>query len=290
MDATFDYVIPIENKASMQWQAKLFHWSCMTYMRKTPIIMVMGDESQELLPGLKALVERGGDVRRAPGYVSEFSGYKARNTAGSLLEVESDADYIVLCDSDMIFVDSIALDAYELAEDEVSFEWIGFMHLRHESVRPYIRGVCDRAEIPYRDLEKHLNGAAGGVPHIIPAAVRKDLAANWLHCQDLILPHSDADPHSGIATPSMWSLVLATYRLGLRPVLTNFNETNFDGERPLPDHVRMIHYAYGGDVFDKRNLRGRPAASHVGKPGSIDEAVCEQLRSASEWYGEDIFA
>lgn len=290
MSATFDFMIPIENKPSMQWQAKLFHFSCMTHMHKAPIIMVMGDESQELLPGLKDLVERGGDLRRAPSYVSKYTGYKSTNSAGSLKEVESDADYVVLCDSDMIFVRPMAIDAYDLEADQVSFEWIGFMTLDHHLARPFIRGLCDRADVSYHALSEHMESACGGVPHVVPAAIRVKLADEWLYCQRFMVPNSIVDPPHGIGIPSMWSLVLATLRLRLNPVLTNFSETNDRADRAVPEHVNMIHYAYDGATFSKRDYAAKPATSYRGDSGTIDEAVCEQIRSASEWYGGDLFA
>lgn len=282
----FEYVIAVENNAYMAWQAKLFHWSCLEHVRQAPIIMVMGQDG-DLQDDLRMVNTHRGVIQRTENHRSNgYAPYAARNTPGALLDVRTDADYIVLCDSDMIFIREPPWSQFEVDDDQISFDAVEYMRCDHSSIRPYIRDACTRANVPYDTLQEYLGAAGGGVPHIVPVAQKQDLAREWLRCLELFLPQHGRDSIADkIWIASMWGLVLAAFRLNLSPVRTHMTETNSQGSRPLKRRWSMIHYLYGNDIFDKRKVRDRSVNTCPGDSGSIDEAICEQVRASTAWYG-----
>ena len=92
----FDIVVSTQNNHYMEWQAMLFHFSCLHHMGQAPIVMVHKNDTP-LLSGFQLIQKLGGNVQTAPDY-SRAGGieYAPRNTAATLLFVESDAEYLVL--------------------------------------------------------------------------------------------------------------------------------------------------------------------------------------------------
>src|SRR5262245_32542349 len=85
--ARFRVVISAEANSYMGWQAKLAHYSCMSRLGHTPLIVV--HESDEQRPGDFAHIRRaGGLLISAPSYrVTRWGrNYAPRNTPGTLLE------------------------------------------------------------------------------------------------------------------------------------------------------------------------------------------------------------
>src|SRR5438132_770018 len=94
----FQVVVSAENNTYLVWQAMLFHYSCLRYLGHAPIIVVHTD-GEPLLPGFACITAAGGVVQTAPNY-RRVGGvnYPPRNTAGTLRHVQTDAEYLVLCD------------------------------------------------------------------------------------------------------------------------------------------------------------------------------------------------
>src|SRR5262245_51510471 len=106
----FELVVSAENNAYLAWQAMLFHYSCLQHQRQAPIVVVHKDD-EPLFPGFERIRAAGGIVQTAPNY-RKYGGvnYPPRNTAATLRHVVSDADYVVVFDPDMIFLQPLPLD------------------------------------------------------------------------------------------------------------------------------------------------------------------------------------
>jgi hypothetical protein len=104
----------------------------------------------------------GGIVQVAPTY-RDVHGINdpPRNTAGSLRHVETDADYIVLCDPDMIVLQSFPLDDLTLGSRQVSFDFVGYLAPDAAVCQPTLDLVCRSAGIdPLRLRNPVVNGGA----------------------------------------------------------------------------------------------------------------------------------
>lgn len=301
----YDIVVSAENNAYMVWQAMLFHASCVRHMDQTPIIVVHTD-SPEVLPGFERIRKTGGRVQTAPDY-RRFGGvnYPPRNTAASLKHVQSDADFIVLCDPDMVFLRPLPLKELNLADRQVSFDFVGYLNGDLDEHQPALDEVCHRAGIdPMKMSNPQTNG---GVPHVIPSCHSQSLSNLWLDLIEMfpsIPPCSPEDtgarprechigPQKGWLT-TMWALVMAAERLKLQPVLTRWCISNSKGGRPLPigdsSGPCMIHYCYRDEGFHKHEYDTREAAERdVWNQPPDDGSVCgnvrAQLRQACEFFG-----
>lgn len=287
--ATFDFVVSTENQPYVTWQAMLFHYTCAKHMERAPIVVVHGNEGEELMPGYDLIRERGGRVQRARNFRNEGPEYEPRNTPGSLECVESDADYLVLCDPDMLFLRRLPLGPLRLRDDQVSFELASYLVVDDENA-PALERPCRITGVELDALRAR--PIPGGVPHVVPAALREPLARDWLECLEAFAPEPDDDARI-YRLASMWALVLATHRLGLGAVLTTFGATNFEGDRPAPPsgpEKALLHYCYGDEEFDKRDFTTaedeRAAVwRSVARPGTVNATICAELRAAGEYFG-----
>lgn len=291
----FDVVVSAENSHYFAWQAMLFHYSCLLHTGQAPVVVVHSDTDQ-LVWGFRRIEEQGGRVQRAPNFrVKDDFDYGPRNTAGTLLSVRSEADYVVVCDPDMIFLGSLDLQSYRLAGDQISFDMVSYLHVDTEN-ESLVSGACQRAGISLERIRQ--NPISGGVPHIVPAELREIVGREWLRCVECFRPHERPSP--GQPAPhlpwlaNMWALVFAVHRLGLRAVMTRFCMTNFDGHRPLASadakNAAMMHYCYGDSVFQKRCFVDETNAYRdvlrvQAANGSVNETLCAQLRAAGAYYG-----
>ncbi len=269
VNRTFDFVCVVENTPSMAWQAKLFHNSCVQYNGLAPTTMVMNDGSAEFHRDLSGL-----RVQRAPNYRSRGVPFPPRNTPAALLHLESEADYVVLCDSDMVFVDRWPFASSRIGDRQITMDYTSYMKVDHESISPVIASACKRAGLSLDALREYLIGGCGAVPYVIPKAVKNELAREWLHCEKFF-----SDPGS---TPhwvsGMWWLVFAAYRLGLDLMVTVMTtKTNFSPRQLCPGW-RMVHYLYPDEWFDKAKVRLRDPNTVRAPSGTVTEAVCEQYR------------
>ena len=293
----FDIVVSTQNNHYMEWQAMLFHFSCLQHMDQTPIVVVHKND-EPLLSGFQLIEERGGNVQTAPDY-SRADGieYVPRNTAATLHFVESDAEYLVLCDPDIVFLQRIPLEDYLLTDRQVSFDELTYLHLDDDEYGPIMEQVAPSAGVPIESLRRA--PVNGGVPHIVPMSLRAALSEDWLACMKLFPTNNPNASSASGSLPwqpwltTMWALVLAVHRLSLEPMMTHFCLTNHNGHRPLAaidcEGRMLIHYCYAEDGFDKRRyMSERDACRHVWNVAADEEtihgAVCAQLSEARRYY------
>ena len=112
MSEHFQIVVSAENNSYLSWQCKLFYYSCVTRMNHQPIIIVH-DWGHGWHPDFYGLAKAGCAIYPAPSYRVNKSGYDyaPRNTAGSLIHAAEicagKSEFIVLCDPDMIFANTL---------------------------------------------------------------------------------------------------------------------------------------------------------------------------------------
>ncbi len=301
----FEIVVSAENNPYLAWQAMLFHYSCVTRQKQTPVIMVHAQRGERLRAGFRWIRAAGGDVRRAPDY-RRVGGvnYPPRHTAATLRHLETTADYIVLCDPDMLFLRSLPRTELRLADDQVSFDFCGYLQPDAPVYQPTLDRVCRSAGVEPSRLRTPV--IDGGVPHVVPRGVQRTLSDEWLAIIELF-PTMPPTPlaSSGARTrglhvgpqkdwlATMWAVLLATHRLGLSPVLTRLATTNFQGTRPLADlqpPPHLLHYCYVDPGFNKHDFEtSRDMASRVWQVPPGDATICgairRQLHAAREFYG-----
>lgn len=288
-----EIVVSAENNHYLAWQAMLFHFSCLKHLGQPPIVMVHKLD-EPLLPDFDRIRETGGQVQTAPNY-RDLDGvsYAARNTAASLRHVETDADYIVLCDPDMIFLQPLPLDKLRLSSRQISFDFCGYLNPDATVYQPTLDNVCRQVRLDPAKLRQPV--VDGGVPHVIPSVWKKRLSDTWL---ELIEEFPTITGEAGVPQKdwlaTMWALVMATHRLGLQPVMTEFCATNCAGDQRLPrlgkDQPKLLHYCYGSDGFNKRLFTTATDAENVvwnlpRDDGSIAGAIRRELREAGQFYG-----
>ena len=291
----FDIVASAENTPYMAWQAMLFHYSCVTRTGKVPTIVVHKSD-EELLTGFRQIEERGGRIQTAPNYKLDGGvWYPPRNTAGALRSVKSEADYLFLCDADMVFLESFDLEDLQFSQNEVSFDHVSYMCVSPQILEEIEPAAC-RAGIEIERLENlKVNG---GVPHTIPASLKDRLSAEWLQCIEFFCPVSVAPGKVQLPwVATMWALVFAVLRLRLTMHGTEYCVVNFDGNKPMPENLhprpRMIHYCYGSSAFNKRQFvtiadQRESVWDQHAPDGCIDEVVCSPLREAAESYRQEL--
>lgn len=256
----YEIVVSAENNAWLEWQAMLFHHSCIRRLARAPIIVVHGDDA--LREGYRLIEATGGRIQRAPSFRSlPGDDYPPRNSAGTLACVDTDAAYILLCDPDMIFLRDEDFSSLQLHPGEVSADRSNFLRVNSENRAP-LELACARAGVELETLDGHPIDA--NVPLGVPATVRDALAHEWIECIDLILglPRSDDFVRAVHWLTSMWAFVLAVSRLGLHAVTTDYAMTNYAGGPLLPQDSdqgpALIHYCNGDDAFEKRQFHGPP--------------------------------
>jgi hypothetical protein len=292
----YEIVVSAENNHYMGWQAMLFHYTCLKHLGHAPLIVVHSDESR-LLPEFGAIAQKGGRIQPAQNFRHHGRmDYPPRNTAGTLSCVKTDADYLVLCDPDMLFVGPPSFDRYRLATNRISVDPSASFLRVNDDNRLVLTQACKRASLELDQLER--TPITGGVPHIVPVSLRGVLSKEWLRCMDFFIENRRSDAaQSKRQTPwltSMWALVLAIHRLRLEVVSTHFAITNYYGAQPLPSRVDgepfLIHYAYGDSIFNKRKYFGSPATcAHVwrvqAQGTSISETICREIAAARNFFG-----
>lgn len=268
-------IVSAENNPYMAWQAKLFHFSCLTRLAQPPVLVVHG-AGGELHPDFQEVERAGGRVVRAPSYRMTAYGYAypPRNTAGTLLhaaELCEDADdFIVLCDPDMIFVRRPQFPS-ALAGDFYSY-----MDYDREFVAPACRalGLAPESVGPQKEELRC------GAPYVIPAAKARDFAETWLKAIDLFPPRNWEN--------SMYAFGLTAVRLGLRVQLTSLMESNYRPHAGRSGDV--IHYCYGDETWSKRHYFTEEQARRVWEPQvsapreTVLGEILAQIREARDFY------
>lgn len=298
---TFEVLASTENTPYMMWQAMLFHFSCVKHLGQVPTIVVHHD-GEPLLPGFTKIAERGGRIQMAPNYrVYHGVDYPPRNSAGSLKQLRTNADYIVLCDPDMIFLRPFPFEEYRLRDNQISFDEVNYLIPQKAEFDGKLEAICERAGVPYQTLLD--TPVSGGVPHIIPRSQQQAVAQDWFDSMELF-PTFDLGPDferpkelrsvpHQFWTTTMWALVLTAHRLHLEPVMTRLCVLNFHGDSVLSQadasSPAIIHYCYSTPGFDKRlHFDARTAESAVwnlpGDDGTLAGSIRGQLCEARDYY------
>lgn len=300
--ADFEVVVSAENVYYMMWQAMLFHYSCVKHLGQAPVIMVHHD-GEPLLGGFALISEQGGNVQAAPNYrIHKGVDYPPRNTAASLKHLQTDADFIFLCDPDMLFLRPFSLDQFALSDQQISFDEVNYLVPHKAEFNGSLESICARAGVPLQTLFDH--PISGGVPHMIPRRQQQAVARDWLDSMEFF-PTFDLGPHfprpqelravpHQFWTTTMWALVLTAHRLQLEAVMTKHCLLNYEGQTPLSSDTTsgrtMIHYCYSNAGFDKRLHYDQSAAENDvwhqdADDGSISGRIRRQLNEAREFYG-----
>jgi hypothetical protein len=301
---SFEIVVSAENNRYMQWQAMLFHYSCIRALGRSPTVVVHIDE-EPLRPGFRLLQEHGGVLQFAPTLRSVGQvEYPPRNTAVALQFVQTTADFIVLCDADMVFLRPPPFEQLGMTPQTISFDRVTYLNPCDPTCTAEIAQACQADGIAPSILEDPV--ISGGVPHVIPTHLQSDLSREWLRYIDLFptidhplqpnLPRYSypKGPHRPWLC-TMWAVILAMHRLKLHYVESSWCLTNREGHLPVPrfdlsEHC-MIHYCFGGVGFDKRRFRWDldvtdPEFWNV-PPGdaTIDGELRQQFRDAGHFFG-----
>jgi hypothetical protein len=143
---TLDIVVSAENNPYVEWQAMLFHFSCLRRLGRAPIVVVHGDGA--LLEGYRLIAATGGRIQREPSFRGDGGNYAPRNSAGTLARVETTAERIALCDPDMIFL----RDEPFRTGTEIAVERSTYLRVNRENRGP-LTLACERAGVPLEMLE-----------------------------------------------------------------------------------------------------------------------------------------
>ncbi|HET6669206.1 MAG TPA: hypothetical protein VFH15_03150 [Pyrinomonadaceae bacterium] len=268
-------VVSAENNPYMEWQCKLFYFSCVTRLGQQPLIIVH-DSGEDWCPGFYDLVKAGCTVYPAPNYRTGAHGddYSGRNHPGSLIQAAqhlADQDeFIVLCDPDLIFTRSLEFP------ETLSGEFSSFMDYDSVHVSEALKELGLEKELV--DLQKE--SLRCSVPYVIPIAQAQQLGVTWLQAIDAFHPRLWEDV--------MYAFGLALVRLGLTLNITHLTDTNYWPDEKVK--APIIHYAYGDDRWTKRNYHTveQVAAIWETQPdtneGTILDEILTQIRQAGEFY------
>jgi hypothetical protein len=269
-------VVSAENNCYMAWQCRLFHYSCMTHLGVRPVFIVH-DLDRDWHPYFIDIVGAGGIVRRAPTYRRMTNGndYSPRNTAGSLLQASQIGyprnDFIVLCDADMIFLGKIVFPQACAAE--------GCSNLDYSDRR--VRAAATKFGINVQLLTIRKNNIECAVPHVVPVSNAQRIAETWLEAIDSF--------QSVVWQASMYAFGFAVLKLKLKLSLTRFVALN---DEPLEKigRAKIIHYAYGDKIWNKRDYWYAKNSSKVWKPtieapdGTVLGEILSQILAADAFY------
>jgi hypothetical protein len=269
-------VVSAENNPYMAWQSKLFHFSSLSRLGQTPLIVVHESGATTLHEGFQELVRVGGRVERAPTYKLTAKGdlYPPRNTPGSLLHAAqaygSEYDSLVLCDPDIIFVRPPEFPS------ALSGDYCSYMNYDLDCVE-----VARQALSISRDLiEEQKETLRCGVPYVIPVDEARPLAEAWIKALDEFPARKWEDV--------MYAFGLAALKLGLKVNLTRMAQNNYWPDANL--RADVVHYCYGDETWSKRHYFREAQAESVWQPpvespaGTVLGEILSQLREAEKFY------
>jgi hypothetical protein len=215
------------------------------------------------------------------------------------MHVETEAEFIYLCDPDMLFLRPVRLEEFAPGENQISLDEVSYLTPAKAEFAGQLEAICERAGTSLQTLIDR--PVSGGVPHMIPRALQQAVSQDWFDVMEFF-PTFDLGPNfekpkelrevpHQFWTTTMWALVLTLHRLNLEPVLTRHCLLNLQGDSPLPSlgDRFMIHYCYSNATFDKRlyhNVRGasRTVWNLPPDDGTISGAIRGQLREARDYY------
>jgi len=158
----------------------------------------------------------------------------------------------------------------------VSGDYISYLDFDQEPVRSAQRKI----RVTRKAFDDRAREFACGVPHVVPAAKAERLAKTWLTTIDAFA--------EGIWEISMYSFVLAAVKLGIPVSLTRLAVSNFEQHAAAKRDI--IHYAYGDELWDKRDFMTDDECRRVWDPavssrnGSVLKEILTQIAEAKEFY------
>ena len=269
-------VVSAENNPYMEWQCKLFYFSCITRLKQRPLIIVH-DTGGNWCKGFYDLVKAGCAVCPAPSYRTTVLGfdYPGRNQPGTLLEAAKhfagEDGFIVLCDPDIIFTRPFEFP------DVLSGEASSFMNYETELVKSVMAELGIERRVSLDEEFLHCS-----VPYVVPIAEAQRLGETWLTAVDAFQKPRWEE--------NMYAFGLALLQLGLRPNVTRLSITNHRPDDKI--NAPMIHYAYGDDRWNKRNYFSVEQVDDVWKDkvevteGTILSELLTQIKQAAVFYGD----
>ena len=274
---TYRVVVSAENRPYIAWQAKLAHYSCVSRLGQAPLIVVHELDGAEL-PEWAEIEAAGGSIIRAPSYRLTPAGvtHEARNTIGTLIEaaaVITDAEWLLLCDPDMIIASAPECPAVPTAGA------YGYMHYG----TPGVRAAARRIGVSAEQIAAYGDDLCCGVPYFIRAADAAGLARAWLEALDAFEQPEWID--------IMHAYGLAVASLGLEQRRSpGLMQTTLDPDAPLSASV--LHYPYEAPFWDKKWFVTAEESAAVWRPpegakaGSVMAEVMRQLKEAGEFYSQ----
>lgn len=296
MANSFDIIISAGNNPYQLWQSMLFHYSCWKHQGVVPLVLVHHGE-EPMLEGFKRIEDVGGRIQSAPDYRDRDGViYSPRNTPVALRCAETNADFVMLCEPDMVFLRAIDLGALELTPRSVTLDRLTYLDAQRDEYQPALDFVAQESGVAPQVLRTcPLNG---GVPHIVPIELKEEFCSLWLEGIDRFVEFAKRsdDSHRGDQgihwVSGMWAYVLAVHRLALKPTLTEFCISNENGNKLINDDEKnhpLIHFCYGDATFDKRDYTDLDAALNrvwqvTPDDGTINGAIRGQLLEARESF------
>ena len=269
-------IVSAENNPYMAWQCKLFHFSCMSRLKQSPVIIVHETGAQALHRGFQEITKTRGRVQPAPSYKLTAQGdiYPPRNTPGTLLHAAemygAECGFLVLCDPDMIFVRPPEFPA------TLSGDFCSYMNYELDCVEVARKALGISREL----IDEQKEALRCGVPYVIPINDARPLAEAWIEAIDAFPARKWEDV--------MYAFGLAVVKLGLKAWLTRMAESNYwPDERVRAD---AIHYCYGDETWSKRHYFRQEQARSVWQPrvespaGTVLGEILLQLREAEKFY------
>ena len=291
-------VVSAENNPYMEWQCKLFYFSCVTRLKQQPIIIVH-DSGTQWCSGFYDLVKAGCAVHSAPNFRTAANGddLPGRNCSGSLMKAGEICDgrdeFIVLCDPDMIFVRAT--------------DFLNCLSAEYSSFMDYDRDLVQEARLRFgiqRDaLDAKKEKLTVAVPYVVPTVLAMEFGRTWLEAID-VFPSRKWEHDQRLVRPPgspvyerrhvvMYAFGLTVVKLGLEIEVTHLTDHNYWPDEPV--RAPMIHYAYGDERWNKRNYFTDEQARAVWNPqapaagGTIISELLSQLRQAGEFYRNPYF-
>jgi hypothetical protein len=269
-------IVSAENNPYMAWQSKLFHFSCTSRLKQTPVIIVHETGVEDLHQGFQEIMKMGGRVHRAPSYklTAQNDLYPPRNTPGTLLHAAemygSECDSMVLCDPDMIFVRPPEFPA------TLSGDYCSYMDYELDCVEVARAALGISREL----IDEQKESLRCGVPYAIPMGDARPLAEAWIEAIDAFPARKWEDV--------MYAFGLAAVKLGLKVWLTRMAESNYWPDANVGADV--VHYCYGDETWSKRHYFRQDQAQNVWQPrveapaNTILGEILSQIREAEKFY------
>lgn len=269
-------VISAEANAYLAWQAKLAHYSCVSRLGQTPLIVVHegdGGGSRDW----SDITAAGGTLLHAPSYRATPSGakYACRNAAGTLLEAAGalgpDVQLLLLCDPDIVFARPFEV------ETELSGSSCEYLDYAQAPVRAAMRRL---GITPPEEALADGGNLSCGTPYIIPRECARTLAGAWLKAIDAFGRPRWED--------NMYAFGLAVLMLGLELIRIPLADTNYYPHATV--QAPIVHYCYDNELWSKRQFASNIAANRVWTPprgavaGSVLAEVLQQLAEARSFF------